>query len=219
MNGWQPLPAARRVTHCPVALALRDEFSGGGPLSDPELVLERQAGSSWEASGIPPVRTASGIHAWLGLGRSVNPVAAPFATIRVRVTLAHQIPLYRATEDGLAFQVAAYNDGQPPASTPLMPETVLLLPGPSYPFRPGLRVLRGRVLDGAGAPVSDALVVGDNVERAMSDASGGFSLPLRWQPASGNVAIDVSHPRSGMAASVTATLPAALDRSFDVTVS
>lgn len=219
MTGWQVLAAARRVTYCPVALALRDEFTGGNPVTEPELLLDRQVGTQWLPSGIPPVRTGAGIFVWPGLGRSFDPAAAPLARVRARIALAHQIPLYRAADDGIEFDVPAYNDANSPAVSTLMPQIVLLLPGPSYPFSRNLRVLRGRVLDPGGEPVSDALLVADGVERAMSGSGGAFSLPLRWQPSGGNVAIDVTHPRSGMAALVAATLPADLAGSFDITVS
>ena len=219
MSGWQVISTARRVTYCPIALALRDEFSGGGPLSTPQLLLDRLVGTSWQATGIAPVLTSGGIFGWPGLGRSPDPAVASPAHVRVRIALAHQIALYQSTDDGLEFDIPPYNDAQPPAATMLMPQIVLLVPGPSYPFSPGLRVLRGRVLDAGGQPVSDATIVADGIERAMSGTSGGFSLPLRWQQLSGNVAIDVTHPRSGMAASVQATLPGDLAQSFDITVS
>ena len=218
MTAWQVVTADRRVTHCPVALVLRDEFTGGGAVSEPTLQLDRQVGGNWLPAEVAPVRTASGIYAWPGLGRSLDPAAQPSANVRVRITLAGQIPLYRPTDDGLSFAVPAYNDAQPPNASPLMPEVVLLLPGPSYPFIPSLRVLRGRILDPAGQPVDDALIVADGVERAISGAGGAFSLPLRWQHLVAAVSINVTHPRSGRAALVSANLPGALARNFDITV-
>ena len=219
MTDWRVLSSARRTSYCPVALLLRDDFTGGGAISPPQLWLERKVGAAWLPTGIAAVRTSGSIYGWPGLGRAIDPATAPAADVRVRIQLAHQIPLYRATVDGLEFTVPPYNDANPPTSSPVMPQLVLLEPGPSYPFTPAMRVLRGRVLDPGGRPVLDALVAADGTERAMTGPGGGFSLPLRWQAPSGGVTIDVTHPRSGMAASTSATLPADLAQSFDITVS
>jgi hypothetical protein len=219
MRNWQVLSAERRTTHCPIALTLRDEFTGGGALAEPAIQLDLQAGTSWKPSSTPPIRTSGGNYIWPGLGRSSAPLIAPLARVRVRIELAHQIAFYRATDDGLEFDVPPYNDAHPPAVSPVMPQVVLLLPGPSYPFSRNVRVLRGHVLDIGGFPVRDAVVVADGVERAMTDPHGSFSLPLRWQPLSGPVAVTVSHPRSGAGAGISANLPADLASSFDITVS
>jgi hypothetical protein len=218
MSGWRVLTGERRRTWCPLALALRDEFSSGGALARPAFTLERQAGSDWLPAAQAPAMTSGGIYVWPGVGRAADPLALPQSRVRVTITLDHQIPFYRVTDDALEFDVPAWNNDHDPALSPLMPQTVLLAPGPSYPFSRNLRVLRGRVLDSGGGPVRDALLVADGLERAITDASGAYSLALRWQASSGPAQIAVSHPRSGRSALVNATLPGDLAASFDITV-
>lgn len=218
MSGWRVLTAERRQMWCPVALALRDEFTGGTALGKPLFTLERQAGTRWLPTDLTPVMTSGGIYAWPGLGRSSDPAALPLSRVRITITLDAQVPFYRVTDDALEFDVPAWNDNHDPALSPIMPQTVLLAPGPAYPFSRNVRVLRGRVLDTGGQPVRDALLVADGLERAITDASGAYSLALRWQAPSGPVQVAVSHPRSGRSALVNAALPADLAASFDITV-
>lgn len=218
MTEWRVIEADRRTAYCPIALELRDEFTGGAVLGDVQVALDVQQGPIWAPNERKPTRTASGLFVFTGLGRAADPVALPSFRVRVRISAAHYRPKYRTTADGLEFDVAAYNDAVPPAVLPLMPEIVLMLPTSAYPFGGHVRVLRGRVLDPLGDPVADALIEADGVERVISDGKGGFSLPLRWQAPAAVVAVTVDHPRSGMGAALNFILPADLIGNHDITI-
>jgi hypothetical protein len=197
MSEWRVLEADRRTAYCPIALELRDEFTGGAIIGEAQVSLDLQQGTAWARSERRPVRTPGGVFVFTGLGHAVDPAALPSFRVRVRIEAAYYRPKYRTLDDGLEFDVPTYNDSVPPDVLPLMPEIVLMLPTPAYRFGAHVRVLRGRVLDPLGDPVADALIEADGVERVMSDAKGGFCLPLRWQALSGTVVVAVDHPRSG----------------------
>jgi hypothetical protein len=218
MTQWRVLEADRRTTYCPIALELRDEFTGGPVIGEVEIELDLQQGALWTPSGRRPVRTPGGLFVFTGLGRAFDPAAMPSFKVRVRISAAYYRPGYRSTVDGLEFDVATYNHAVPPAVTPLMPEIVLMQPGSAYPFGGHLRVLRGRVLDSGGDPVADASVEADGVERVISDDNGAFGLPLRWQLPNAGVAVLVDHPRSGRAAAAAFNLPGDLAGNHDITI-
>lgn len=219
MTEWRVIEAERRTDHCPIALELRDEFTGGALVGDAQVALDiRHAPTVWEPSNRKPIRTSSGLFVYTGLGRSRDPAAMPLYRVRVRITATHYRPRYRTTADGLEFDVGTYNDATPPTLLPMMPEVVLMLPTSSYPFGGHVRVLRGRILDPMGDPVADALIEADGVERVMSDAKGGFCLPLRWQAPAAFVAVTVDHPRSGLSAAAAFSLPADLIGNHDITI-
>lgn len=158
MTEWRVLEAGRRTDYCPVALELRDEFTGGPMIGEARIALEVKHGLDWMPSDRQPTRTPAGLHVYMGLGRAADPAALPSYRVRVRVTAAYYRPRYRTTADGVEFDVGSYNDGVAPVPMPLMPEIVLMLPTSSYPFAGHVRVLRGRVLDPFGDPVADALI-------------------------------------------------------------
>ncbi len=218
MTQWRVIETDRRKTFCPIALELRDEFSGGAVIGDVQLSLDLQRGTNWIPIDIAPARTSRGLFVYPGLGRAVDPLALPNFRVRLRVTAAHYRPRYQLNSDGLEFEIATYNDAIPPAVSPLMPEIVLMLPTASYPFGGHIRVLRGRVIDAGNLPVSNASVEADGVERVISDDKGSFTLPLRWQKKTATVAIQVDHPRSGTGAAASFNLPGALVGNHDITV-
>jgi hypothetical protein len=218
MTEWRVIEADRRTAYCPIALELRDEFTGGPVIGPAQVSLDIQQGADWAPTDRKPERTPGGVFVFTGLGHAVNPAALPSFHIRIRVSAAYYRPRYRVTADGLEFDVPTYNDSVPPAALPPMPEIVLMLPTSAYPFGAHVRLLRGRVLDPLGEPVADALIDADGVERVMSDAMGGFSLPLRWQPLTAPVAVTVAHPRTGLAAAVTFNLPSDLIGNHDITI-
>lgn len=218
MTEWRVIEAERRTAYCPIALELRDEFTGGPALGDIRLELDVKQGTSWAPSQRGATRTPGGLFVFTGLGHSADPAALPSYRVRVRISASHYRPEYRTIVDGLEFDVATYNDTVPPAVLPLMPEIVLMLPSSSYPFGGHIRVLRGRILDSLGDPVADALIEADGVERVVSDDRGGFCLPLRWQATAAIVAVTVDHPRSGRNAAINFILPADLSGNHDITV-
>jgi hypothetical protein len=216
---WRVIEADRRTDYCPIALELRDEFTGGPVIGEAQVSLDIQQGAAWRPSDRKAARTPGGVFVFTGLGHAVDPAALPSFRVRVRISAAYYRPRYRVAADGLEFDVPAYNDAVPPGVLPPMPEIVLMLPTSAYPFGAHVRVLRGRVLDPLGDPVTDALIEADGVERVMSDSKGGFSLPLRWQSPTAVVAVTVAHPRSGLAAAVNFNLPSDLIGNHDITIS
>jgi hypothetical protein len=219
MTTWRVLHADRRVDFCPIALDLRDEFTGDGILVPAAFTLEVQHGAVWIARPSRPVRGQSGTYLFTGLGRSADPAALPQFRVRVTVSAPGYRPLYRLTDDALEFDIGAYNDQAPPAISPIMPQQVLMLPSAGYRYAGHIRTLKGRVLDLGGDPVADAEVSADGVERVMTDESGGFAVPLRWQDPAAVVAVSVQHPRSGLGAAANFNLPADLVGNHDLTIS
>jgi hypothetical protein len=74
------------------------------------------------------------------------------------------------------------------------------------------------VLDSLGAPVADALITADKVERVISDVKGSFCLPLRWQPMNAAIVVTVDHPRSGRKAVANFQLPDDLTGNKDIKI-
>lgn len=218
MTQWQVFKADRRTAFCPIALELRDEYTGGAVVGDVEVALDVRNGTAWAPSDRKPARTPGGVFVFTGLGHSADPAALSTFRVRVRISARHYRPRYQTTVDGLEFDVPAWNRAVPPGPMPPMPEVVLMLPTSSYPFGAHIRVLRGRVLDPLGDPIVDALVEADGVERVITDSNGAFCLPLRWQAASAAVNVIVDHPRSGMGAAIGFTLPNDLFGNKDIPI-
>ena len=218
MTQWQVISADRRVTHCPVALELRDEFTGQGAFGDIDLRLELQSGAEWIKTDLLPTRNSCGVFVYTGLGRALDPAAMPQFRVRIFIEAEYYRPAYRSTDDAIEFDVPTYNDAVPPAMSPLVPDTVLLLPTANYRFGTHIRAIRGRVLDPGGNPLSDAIVEADGVERVITGSNGAYTLPLRWQLPTANVNVAVDHPRSGQSDAQVLSLPAALTGNHDITV-
>jgi hypothetical protein len=218
MTEWRVIAGGRRVTFCPVALDLRDEFTGAPAFGPISLDLELRNGADWVPTALRPTRNLGGIFLYTGLGRAVDPTAAPLFRVRIRISAEYYRPVYQMTDDAIEFDVPTYNDSTPPVLSPLVPAAVMMLPTAAYPFGSHIRRIHGRVLDPGGAPLADARVEADSVERVMTDPSGGFALPLRWQAANASVNAVASYPRGGLSAARIFTLPADLSGNHDVTV-
>lgn len=114
---------------------------------------------------------------------------------RVRVSAEFYTPRYRFDSDGIVVAVSPYDDINPPASVPVEPTKVMLLPAATYPFATAIPVLRGTVIDAAVVPVANALVSWiDSTatlqnDAVLTDADGEFALPMRRAPI--DVLIDV----------------------------
>jgi hypothetical protein len=190
---WRVDPHERSLLLATVAVRLRDDFTGHPP-SGVELELEQEVDGQWQATRRKVVRTPSGFAYFPNLGRARDPLSQPTRNYRVRVTWRLGRPLYAGAypsgQAGAVFEVEAWNEDQLPASLPA-PHDVFLLPGPNYPFPPSIWLLRGRVIDGDGVPVVDALIEQGSHERALSDERGEFALPLRRVPP-GPVTIEFS---------------------------
>ena len=216
MTEWRVITADRRTSFCPVALDLRDEFTGAGVFGRVTLKLDLLSSGDWIETDREPVRNPGGVFLYTGLGRVLDPAAMPTFRVRVRIEARHYRPAFQATDDGIEFDVPTYNDATPPVVSPLLPAVVWLLPTAGYPFGGHVHRIHGRVLDPDGAPLADATVEADGVERVITGPSGAFTLPLRWQTA--NVNVTVAHLRSGLSAAPVFTLPADLTGNHDITV-
>lgn len=215
---WQVVPGERRVTFSPVALDLRDDFTGGNVPDPVTLKMELQSGANWIEAAIKPVRTSRGVFVYTGLGRAIDPLAVPQFRVRVTIEAPQHRALYQSNDDSIEFDVPTYNDATPPVMSPLVPDVIPMLPTASYRFAVHVRIIRGRVLNAGGAPLANAVVEADGVERVMTDESGSYALPLRWQAVNAVVQVDASHPRSTAVGQRMLQLPNALNGSQDITV-
>lgn len=218
MITWRPIPVDNRLLFSPVGLLLVDDLTGTAPVGRIDVTLELQDGAEWRVIERKPVITASGVLLYPGLGRTTDVTQPPF---HYRLQLAPQLyrPLYRASVDGIEFDVPPYDDTNPPATVTDRPTPTALLPAPHYPFAPFIPVLRGLVEDAGGNPVADVLVQEALNERTLTDARGAFSLSLRWVPAGFPTLITATDQRNGRSGTITVTLPADLNKSQTITVS
>jgi len=218
MTAWRRLAGAR-VLYAPIALRLIDDFSGAAPFRPLGAALDVMDGARWAPTGIKAIRTVSGIIAYPGLGRVQNVAAAPTVRHRVRLTDDDECmlyrPAYRFSLDGLEFDVSPWNDTQPPAILPGGPEAVFLWPGTNYPFARAIAVLRGRTIDGGGAPLADARI-SSGTDRVLSDERGAFSLPVRLTAPAASITVLAEHARTGVSASATVPLPAGLASAIEL---
>jgi hypothetical protein len=215
---WQRIPESQ-ILHTPIAVRAIDDLTGGAPLAPVSFALDWQDGPRWVATGIDPVRTPSGITAWPGLGRVQDPVATPARRYRVRFADQDDLRIYRPAYafllDGLEFDVDPWNDAIPPTTSLGAPERVFLWPGVAYPFPRTLPLLRGRTIDGGGAPLADARITGAN-DHVLSDATGNFCLPIRLTNAAASILVTAEHQRSGVSGAITVALPRGLGTSVDI---
>jgi hypothetical protein len=209
MIGWRTLPQTRRL-FAPIALRLVDDFTAGRPLERIRVELDLQAGPDWTATERGPVYTSSGIVAFPGLGRTLDPAAASTQRYRVRITdpteRALYRPAYRHASDGLEFDVAPWNDEMPPAEAPIEPEQVFLWPGVNYPFPSSIPLLRGRAVDASERPLADTRI-GTANDHVLTDDRGAFVLPIRLSAPATDVLVVAEHARTGATTSATVPLP------------
>ena len=210
MTTWVTTPVETKRTYSPVALRLLDELTNQPPLGSVQAVLDIQdASGAWVATEIGDTRTPSAIVSYPGLERHAQVTGLPPRNYRVRLSADFYIPYYRVNFDGIVFTAYPYNDNNPPAQFAKIPADTPLLPATNYPFASHIPVLRGKVVDPNNKPVRDAFVTQANNERALTDASGRFALPLRWVTPDTNVPIDASD-RSGRNGLINVQIPAAL---------
>jgi hypothetical protein len=202
------VPSERMVTYSQIGLRLVDEFTGGLALHrvDVRLSFLNSAGA-WQPLGTAPVTSPSGNRLFPGLGRSASVATAPVVPHRVELISAFYRPEYLRTADALECDIYPYDDLNPPAVVPDLPQTILMLPSPGYPYPAYLRVVRGRVIDTAGRPMPNVEVTQGAAERVVSDERGVFALPLRWAALEGDVVIDATDHRTGRTNQLTLTLP------------
>ena len=218
MTEWRRL-SDRTVQYAPIALRPIDDFTADSPIVETTFVLDRKVGTRWVETGIEAVRTPSGLTIWPGLGRVRFVAAEPVAKYRVRFADPNSLGIYRPAFafalDGLEFDVASWNDTNPPASLPDTPALVYLYPGVSYPFPKSVPLLRGRTVDAANNPLANALVTG-GTDNVVSDERGGFALPIRLSASPNSIVVTAEHQRSNTAGDVTVSLPGGLATAVDI---
>jgi len=209
--------------HAGLGVQLIDEFasvpSAGvetPPLAWTAIDIDIDDGGVWRAvdpAVLAVARTAGGVIWYPWLEHHADARGLPPRKYRVRVAADMFAPRYRYDADGVEVLVAPFDDVDPPASAASAPLKLALLPAASYPFPPAVPVLHGRVVDGASAPVVDALVSWRDpalqTDRVLSDADGEFALPMRRAPR--DVSIDVlatrPAPGTGRSGTVVVRIP------------
>jgi hypothetical protein len=155
------------------------------------------------------MRTPSGIVWYPWLERHADARGLAPRNYRARVSAGAYTPRYTYDSGGVIIAVAPYDDVTPPASVPAAPAKILLLPNATYPFAPGVPVLRGLVVDGSSAPVPNALVSWVDAtlqtDSVLTDADGEFSLPMRR--AALNTPIDIHAERPGRSGDTIVRIP------------
>ena len=191
------LPGERLEMYSPIGLIPIDSLTSKAPLGRMEVSLDiRDDMGMWRQTDIKEVRTANGLIAYPGLGRSALVAGQPPRRYRVRVDAEFYFPFYAltvppGTEDGIEFNSFPCNDTNPPGNYPKQPadfplylaavlKKLWLVPAPNYPFPDHMRVLRGVVVDrNTKQPVVGAQVTWGVKEKTLTGSKGAFSLPLR----------------------------------------
>ena len=216
MRTWRIDPGERTSLFGAIGLRLLDALTERPPVGRVQTRLELLEAGSWYPTDVKAVVGPSRILTWPGLEKGRQAGGPPR---RYRVSLEADLyrPLYRVTVDGIEFDAYPYSNTTPPQQFATAATDTLLVPTDPYPFSAELRVLRGAVVDAAGAPVADAIVI-ENGDRTVSGRNGTFALPLRTAVEGVPVAITAAHPRSGRGGSINVTLPGDLHRSVSIQV-
>jgi hypothetical protein len=217
MRTWRRLAGERRSLYGAVGLRLVDDLTGEPPIGQIEPALDLLDGAAWRPVEGRLVLAPSGVLTGPGLERGADPAGGP-RRYRLRVDADYYRPLYRAAGDGVEFDAYPYDDETPPQAFARSASDEFLTPSRAYPFPAHVRVLRGQVVDMAGAPVEDALVTEGAADRCLSDDRGLFALPLRIALEGVPVQITADHQRSLRSGSITVTLPDDLGNSHTIQV-
>jgi hypothetical protein len=189
-----------------LGVRLVDEYTQGPPLGRCEVLLDIDEGTGWRQLDpriVRRVATPCGILWFPWRERVRDARGLPPRRYRVRVVADYYTPGYLYDAEGIEAPVDPYDDVTPPANTP-PPIEITLLPNASYPFDPGLPVLRGAVEDIYGDRVPYARVswIDPTVPPALplvtdlvlSDDDGEFSLPMRRAPLLTQIDIHARRP-------------------------
>lgn len=220
MRAWRTLPDERTELYTPIGLLPLDDITGRSPVSALRAFLDaQQSNGSWRQTDLRPVVTRGGVITYPALGRKRAPLNQSPSRYRVRVEADHYIPGYRRDQDGIEFNAFPYDDNNPPQSAPGMPDPLVLMPGPTYPFPGHLLVLRGVVVDAAGAPVRDAEVSIGTTRRALSDARGSFALATPRPIAPTAIQVDAADLRTGRVGGLAVQFPQGLVANIQIAIS
>lgn len=194
---WHSLAGERTTLYTPIGIRPLDELTGRAPIGRVEAELDRSDGAGgWSPTEIKAVTTPGGVFAYPHLERHALVTGKPARRYRVRLKAEFYVPMYRDRFDGIEFDAYPHNDSNPPPIFADLPQNALLAPAPNYPFQTSIPVLRGEVIDKAGAPVRDAVVSWALRERVLTDERGTFALPLRWALPGILIDIDAEDRRS-----------------------
>ena len=219
MNLYRVLAGETAVLYSPVGLRLLDEFTGDAPLGPVRAFLDRRlAPGVWEPAALPAVTTPGGVITYPGLERRRLAAGSPARRYRVRLEADFYRPFYRRIDEGVEFDAFPYNDTNPPQIISSMPRDELLVPASAYPFPTHVRVLRGAVVDAAGAPVADVVVSQGGLERVLTDERGAYALPLRWAAEGVPLPVDATDLRTGRTGMRPVTLPQDLGKNQEITI-
>ena len=217
--GWT-LRYERTELFSPIGLLPVDDITGRHPVGALRAFLDaRQANGSWRQTDLRPKITRGGVIAYPALGRKRQPLTQPPRRFRVRVEADHYIAAYRRDQDGIEFDAFPYDDNNPPQNAPGMPDPLVLMPGPTYPFPGHLLVLRGVVVDAAGAPVRDAELSIGTTRRALSDARGTFALCAPRPTAPTVIQVDAADLRTGRVGGLAVQFPQGLVANIQIAIS
>lgn len=204
MRAWRILPDGRTLLFSPIGLQPLDDLTGRAPMGTLRAWLDAQeAGGTWRPTDVKAVFTRGGVITYPALGRRRWPVGQVAMHYRVRVEAGHYIPSYRRDRDGIEFDAFPYDDANPPQTAPDLPDPLVLMPGPTYPFPSHLAVLRGKVVDSAADGVPDAEVSIATSRRTLTDTRGCFALAIPRPTAPATVTLDAADLRSGRIGSAT----------------
>jgi len=188
----RPLPGERIEMYSAVGLLPLDIFTKKAPIGSIEAVLDlRDGNGNWVETDIKAIRTASGVVAYPGLGRSG--LTGVTRRYRVRFRAEQHRPHYlladagepggiiTRTINGIEFDVHPYNDLVPPQNAAELSFLweVWFTPTPNYPFPDHFFLLRGEVRDGAtGRAAAGVEVSWKANQQVMTVEDGTFGLPL-----------------------------------------
>jgi hypothetical protein len=220
MTTWNPAAGVRSALFAPIGLMPIDDITGRAPLGALRVYLDAEESAGvWRKTDLRALLTHSGVITFPGLGRRRDPGSLGPSRYRVRVEAEHYIPRYRRDQDGVEFDVFPYDDNTPPASAPGMPDPFVLYPGPTYPFPAHLLVLRGVVVDLAGAAVRDAEVTIGATRRVLSDARGSFALSTPRPPIPSVIQVDAADLRTGRVGGAAIPFPPGLAGNVQIVIS
>ena len=220
MSAGSALRYERTELFSPIGLLPVDDITGRPPVGALRAFLDaRQANGSWLQTDLRPRITRGGVIAYPALGRKRQPLTQPPRRYRVRVEADHYIAAYRRDQDGIEFDAFPYDDNNPPQSAPGMPDPLVLMPGPTYPFPGHLLVLRGVVVDAAGAPVRDAELSIGTTRRALSDMRGTFALCAPKPTAPTVIQVDAADLRTGRVGGLAVQFPQGLVANIQIAIS
>lgn len=205
---WLSLATETWQLYSQIGLKLVDEFTGQAPGYPVFSGLEYQDGAgAWRAVRREAVVTPGGVISYPALGRSAQAATQPVLKHRVLLCSEFYRPDYLVDKDGIEFDIHPYDDDNPPAVIPPIPQTVLMIPNTRYPYPGHVRLVRGVVRDSGGDPVANVEVSQGAHERVLTDERGAFTLPLRWPTLNAVVSLDAIDHRTGRNGSLNIILP------------